>query len=206
MAKTRTRLRLRAVRLRDRPVAGQVPGLRQLEHAAASRLASPRPSAGDQTAQARARRRRRAPAHRRHPRWTAMLRRSTGIGELDRVLGGGMVEGVAAARGRRPGHRQVHPAHPGVLHNYARRWRIECSTSPARNPRGRSRCAPSRLGASGSAAVRALGKRHDPPWSDSMEKIAARRDGGGLHPDHVPPGHGRRARLGVAGARVPRRC
>ena len=40
----------------------------------------------------------------------AAARLSTGIGELDRVLGGGIVEGGADAHRRRPGHRQVHAA------------------------------------------------------------------------------------------------
>lgn len=42
------------------------------------------------------------------------LRHSTGIGELDRVLGGGMVEGSVILLAGEPGNRQVDTAHAAV--------------------------------------------------------------------------------------------
>ena len=47
-------------------------------------------------------------------------RLSSGIGELDRVLGGGAVEGAVMLVGGDPGHRQVHAAHAGFGQHGAR--------------------------------------------------------------------------------------
>jgi DNA repair protein RadA/Sms len=44
--------------------------------------------------------------------------RYTGIAEVDRVLGGGIVGGSAILIGGRAGHRQIH-AHAAVMHNLA---------------------------------------------------------------------------------------
>ena len=44
---------------------------------------------------------------------------STGMKELDRVLGGGIVPGSLCTGGRRPGHRQIHPAFAGVLQSFS---------------------------------------------------------------------------------------
>ena len=72
------------------------------------------------------------------------LRRPVGIGELDRVLGGGLVAGSVVLLGGEPGHRQVDAPAPG--RGRARRAARACCTRPARSPRPRSGCAPRRLG------------------------------------------------------------
>ncbi len=69
----------------------------------------------------------------------------TGIGELDRVLGGGARAGLAGAARRRSRHRQVDAAAAGAR----RRWRARasrCSTSRARSRRSRSALRADRLG------------------------------------------------------------
>lgn len=52
----------------------------------------------------------------------APARRSCGIGELDRVLGGGVVDGSMVLVGRGPGHRKIHAADAG-LREHGPRWR-----------------------------------------------------------------------------------
>ena len=75
----------------------------------------------------------------------------TGIGELDRVLGGGLVPGSLVLRRRRARDRQVHAPAPGR----GRARRARCCTRPARSRRRRSACAPGAsacsTGAAGSA-------------------------------------------------------
>ena len=61
------------------------------------------------------------------------LRISTGMEELDRVLGGGIVAGFAGAGGRRSGYRKIHPAFAGVLRP-SQTGEKKCSISPERNP------------------------------------------------------------------------
>ena len=73
-------------------------------------------------------------------------RLSTGIGEFDRVLGGGVVPGSLVLHWRRAGHRQVDAAAAGGGALRARRS-ARCSTARARNPSTRSSRA-----ASGSAS------------------------------------------------------
>ena len=63
-------------------------------------------------------------------------RLSTGIGEFDRVLGGGIVPGFAGAPRRRAGHRQVDAAAPG--RGALRRQSARSSTAPVKNPSIRS--------------------------------------------------------------------
>ena len=65
-----------------------------------------------------------------------------GIGELDRVLGGGIVPGSLILRRRRAGDRQVDAPAPGG----GRARRRASSTPPARSRPPRSACAPARLG------------------------------------------------------------
>ena len=76
-------------------------------------------------------------------------RLTTGIGEFDRVLGGGVVPGIAGAHRRRAGHRQVDAAAAGGRALRAGRSG-RCSTARARSPSTRSSRA-----ASGSAIERA---------------------------------------------------
>ncbi len=45
---------------------------------------------------------------------TEVARTPSGIEELDRVLGGGIVEGGGGADRGRPGHRQIHPVAAGA--------------------------------------------------------------------------------------------
>ena len=68
-------------------------------------------------------------------------RRLTGIAELDRVLGGGVVQGSLVLIGGDPGHRQVDAAAQGD--RPAGRSTGRPSTSPARSRCGRRACAPS---------------------------------------------------------------
>ena len=69
----------------------------------------------------------------------------SGVAELDRVLGGGVVPGVAGADRRRPGHRQVDPPPPG-LGRACRDRRGRSSTSRARSRPRRSSSVPSGWG------------------------------------------------------------
>ena len=66
----------------------------------------------------------------------------TGVGELDRVLGGGLVPGRRDPAGRRARRGQVDAAARGRRPDCARPA-AACSTSPARSPRPRCGCAPS---------------------------------------------------------------
>jgi hypothetical protein len=82
---------------------------------------------------------------RKWPCWPTSRRREvprtpTGIDELDRVLGGGIVEGGVILIGGDPGHRQVDAAAAGAGRAAARR-RARPSTSPARKAAPRWRCA-----------------------------------------------------------------
>ena len=69
-------------------------------------------------------------------------RMQTGIGELDRVLGGGLVAGLAGAARRRSRDRQVDAAAAGARRRGARGQEASC-TSRARSRCSRRRCAPS---------------------------------------------------------------
>ena len=69
-------------------------------------------------------------------------RLQTGIGELDRILGGGLVPGSLVLIGGSPGHRQVDADVDGAREPRGRRASGR-STSPARSPRRRSGCGPS---------------------------------------------------------------
>ena len=69
----------------------------------------------------------------------------TGIGELDRVTGGGFVAGLRAADRRRTRHRQIDPADPG-LRRARRAGAAASSISRARKRSLRCACAPRRLG------------------------------------------------------------
>ena len=70
----------------------------------------------------------------------------TGDGELDRVLGGGLVPGSVTRARRRAGHRQVHAAAAGA----GRRWPTGGAHVPLRHGRG--------VGPPGGAAGRAAGR------------------------------------------------
>ena len=97
---------------------------------------------------AAARAQRRGPRPRcspRSPRPRRPARASTGIGELDRVLGGGLVPGSLVLLGRRPRHRQVHAAPGGA------RWALAGWAGALRLGRG--------IGAPDQAARRAPGHR-----------------------------------------------
>ena len=69
---------------------------------------------------------------------------STGIGELDRVLGGGLVPGLARAARRLAGHRQVDADEHGARQPRGRRARAR-STSPARSRAAQIRLRAERL-------------------------------------------------------------
>ena len=90
-------------------VGGPVPGLRGVEH---PRRGARRPAARGRRRSGRARR----PCRCRSPRSTPPRGRRAPphVGELDRVLGGGLVPGLGHAARRRAGHRQVHAAAPGA--------------------------------------------------------------------------------------------
>ena len=84
---------------------------------------------------------------------TAEVRVSTGIGELDRVLGGGLVEGSVVLVGGDPGHRQIHPAAAGAG-GHGRATARAC-TSPARKACRRSPVARCRSGLAAGRPARA---------------------------------------------------
>ena len=69
-------------------------------------------------------------------------RLKTGIGELDRILGGGLVPGSLVLIGGSPGHRQVDADVDGARATSRAPGGGRC-TSPARSRRRRSGCAPS---------------------------------------------------------------
>ena len=99
-------------------------------------------------------------------------------------------------------------ASPRCSRRCAPTWRARarrCSTSPARNRRGRSRCAPTAWALAGTGMY-VLSENDMTTVERRMEEVAPRRDGGGLHPDHVSAGDRLRARQRLAGARdAPRR-
>ena len=64
-------------------------------------------------------------------------RLSLGIGELDRVLGGGLVPGLPRAAGRRARDRQVDPPAPGGRRRCARSARWGAAASCTRRARSR---------------------------------------------------------------------
>ena len=143
------RPRLLGVRPAVGPVARPVPRLRGVEHARRGA-----PAGGAQRALARARaararrRRRRAGARRLAPRplrevgAAPVQRLSTGIGELDRVLGGGLVPGSLVLLGGSPGIGKSTLTNMALGHLAGGRARARC-TSAARSPPSRSGCAPS---------------------------------------------------------------
>ena len=120
MARERPVYRCQECGLR-RAQARHLPGLRARAAATCSssrsgrrpraRRCASRPAAGDPAA-----------AHRRDRQSTAASASRTGIGELDRVLGGGVVTGSLVLIGGDPGHRQVAPC---------------CSRRAARSPSAR---------------------------------------------------------------------
>ena len=124
---------------RDAALDGPVPRLRRVEHA----------QGGDRAARPRAPRGGAARAWRRQARcgWPTSRRRAyarlkTGIGELDRVLGGGLVPGSLVLHRRLARHRQVDADLDGARQPRRAPGGAR-STSPARSRRRRSGCAPS---------------------------------------------------------------
>ena len=136
------RPRLLRLRRRGPALARPVPGLRRVEHArgGAARRAGAGRAAGRGGARPAGRsspcalRRRRGAA--RHARL------QTGIGELDRVLGGGLVPGSLVLIGGSPGIGKSTLTSMALGNLAGRRPRAR-STSPARSRRRRSGCAPS---------------------------------------------------------------
>ena len=127
------------VRARRAALDGPVPRLRRVEHARRGARAPRRAPARRAARRAAARR---APvAAARGPRRARRRACRTGIGELDRVLGGGMVPGSLVLLG----------GEPGIGKSTLTAWRSGTSrrpatgrsTSPARSRRRRSGCAPS---------------------------------------------------------------
>ena len=118
---------------------GPVPGLRRVEHARRGGRAPPaRAARGGARPRPRGQARRGSPRSRRR----SIARLQTGIGELDRVLGGGLVPGSLVLLGGSPGHRQVDADVDGARQP-RRAPAAARSTSPARSRRRRSGCAPS---------------------------------------------------------------
>ena len=141
------RLRLPGVR---RAVAEVARALRRLRRVELARRGARRRGGGAPAGRRTATRRRGAPARLGSTPTIAIeqhARLSTGIGEFDRVLGGGIVPGLARAARRRAGHRQVDAAAAGRREHGADRS-ARCSTAPARSPSTRSSRA-----ASGSASA-----------------------------------------------------
>ena len=93
----------------------------------------------------------------------------TAIGEFDRVLGGGLVPGVARADRRRPRHRQIHPdaAGPARLCRSGAQGALRVR---ARNRSGRSACAASgsHRSAASAGGLRG-GRRRDSAMVDSVK-------------------------------------
>ena len=119
------RLRLHRMRRRLQQVAGPVRRMRGLEHAERDRAGSRRRPARA-AASAAQRLGRAASMRRRSPRCSDVrhseeARVRTGIGEFDRVLGGGLVRRLGGAGRRRSGHRQVDAAAAGASRKMARR-------------------------------------------------------------------------------------
>ena len=120
----------------------------------------------------------------------------TGIGELDRVLGGGLVRRLGHPAGRRARHRQEHAvvAAPGVVarSDALPDRRGEPAAGPAAGGAARRRASGALAGRRDDAARRAGGDRPRP--------AAARRRG--QHPDHRRPEPHVLCRLGHTGPRL----
>ncbi len=87
----------------------------------------------------------------------------TGIGELDRVLGGGLVPGSLVLLGGSPGHRQVDADVDGARARSQGAGPQRRSTSPARSRPRRSGCAPSAWSRRGARRARRAGAGRDRP-------------------------------------------
>ena len=193
--KIQERICVQRVRLRNAALAGQMSGLRQLEHADGAGAPRGVLRAGEE-AQARPGKRRRGAAHRpdpgRRPRAPAQRHRRAGPGAGRRHRGG-----LAGAGGRRSGHRQVHAADPGLRqplprgHPRALRLRrgIRAADQDARQPPGGQLL---RL-------LRALGKRSEHRGAAHGAALAAHHSGR-FHSDDVPAGDGLRAGQRLPGA------
>ena len=125
-------------------------------------------------------------------------RTPTGLEELDRVLGGGIVAGGVVLIGGDPGHRQVDPAAAGARRAGAG------DEGALRHRRGERRAggaalAPPRPGRERGARARRDSAREDP--GDPRGR-AARGRGDRLDPDRLQRAAQLRAGLGGAGARV----
>ena len=124
-------------------------------------------------------------------------RAATGVGELDRVLGGGLVPGLGHPARRRAGHRQVHAAAPGAGRAAPRRA-SGASTSRPRSRRQQVRLRAERLGAL-PPHLWLVAETALPHVLGHIDAVEPRRGGRRLDPDRVRP----RAELG-ARARWPR--
>ena len=149
-----------AVRARDAALGGALPGLRRVEHARRGGCARRRPAAG------RGRRAGAAGAARRSRRSRCATcaaaehdRLSTGIGELDNVLGGGIVPGSLVLIGGAPGIGKS-TLTTMALANLSPPGAGRCTSRP-RSRRRRSGCA--RSGCARGEALRDPGDRRDRP-------------------------------------------
>ena len=125
----------------------------------------------------------------------------TGVAELDRVLGGGLVAGLGHPARRRAGHRQVHAAAPG-----ARPLAAGGAALPARHaPRSRrSRCGSAPSGSARSHAEPARRRRDVAARTCSPTSTRVAPDVLAVDSIQtvVDPDAARRARVGHPGARV----
>ena len=148
------------------------------------------------------------------PRSTARCRSATstpapprrcppGVGELDRVLGGGLVAGSVTLLARRAGHGQEHAAAPGARAPRRAAARAACS-SPPRSRARRCELRAERVGALAARPARGgrdVAARTSSPTPPTPAPAGAR---GRLDPDRRRSRSARRARVGHAGARRAR--
>ena len=123
----------------------------------------------------------------------------TGIDELDRVLGGGLVAGSATLLGGRAGHRQVHHAAPAGRGR--RPPAAPCSTCRPRRAASRCGSGPSASGRCPSTCC----SRAGPSLPDILAHVAEVEPGAArrrLHPDRLRPQRCSAPGLGGPGARV----
>ena len=193
------RPRLLRLRRRDAALARPVPGLRGVEHARRGGRARPRRRRPRRrAAAARGRARGQAGAARATSRRCATSRLQTGIGELDRVLGGGLVPGSLVLIGGSPGIGKS-TLTSMALGNLAGR-RAAHALRLRRGVRGAD--PPARRAAAGRGAGRADARRDRPrDRARDARRRAARGLRDRLGADAARRRPDRRGRLGRPGAR-----
>ena len=130
--------------------------------------------------------------------WSA---RATGISELDRVLGGGLVPGSVTLVGGEPGIGKSTLLLQAVASIAADGAKVLYVSAEESKQQVRLRA--ERLGTL-RPSLWLASETSLPHILDFIDEIEPDRGGGRLHPDRAPPRHRLGAGLGVAGARVRR--